>query len=254
MIGYRRGVRWVKQVKNNLKIVALLMLGLACAPKTEPVSTDCVINEDQASTFSGRWAVAPVPLAVEVNDFNDTEIAEIVKAIDHWNNFFNQSKKFKLFLSGSNSLSLTSSGGTRVTKATLCGSTVVTPSGFSNSLKIYKIRSAWPNGSQVMALTSFCPIVRPGAQFREFTNALMEVNYQNYFVAGKPIPDLQSIVLHELGHMLGLNHSCNGSDCEEAPDNYVEAVMYPSLGFDGIYGRVKRTLKLNDQQRANCLY
>ncbi len=243
----------MNQFQNNLKLALVLMLGLACAPKVSPISTECVVNEDQSTTFKGRWAKQPVPLAVEVNDFNDDELGEILAAINKWNEFYNQSKGFKLYLSGSNPLGVTGTGFTRVSKANVCSQAIVTPSGFSNSIKIYKNRSGWTYGSQVMALTSLCPVNR-GGQFREFTAAVMEVNYQHYFVAGTPKPDLQSIVIHELGHILGLDHSCNGSDCEAAPDEYVEAVMYPALGFDGINGRVKRNLMTNDQQRANCLY
>lgn len=242
------------KVRNNLKIAVFLLLGIACAPSMDEVTTECVIKEDQTATFKGRWASRPVPLAVEANDFSTSELTELQAAIVKWNDFYSRSKGFSLYLSGSNPLGVISSGLTRTTKTNVCSSTIVTPSGFSNSIRIYKTRSNWAYGSQVMALTSLCPIVRPNAQFREFTNAVMEVNYQHYFVAGKPLPDLQSIILHELGHILGLDHSCNGSDCDAAPDDYVQAVMYPALGFDGIYGRVKRTLTTNDQQRANCLY
>jgi hypothetical protein len=244
----------VVKVKLNLIIALVLFWGAGCAPQMDAVTTECVVNEDQTTTFKGRWANTPVPLAVEINDFSNSELTEIQAAITRWNNFFSQSKGFKLYLSGTNPLGVISSGLTRTTKSNVCSTAIVTPSGFSNSIRIYKTRSNWTYGSQVMALTSLCPISRPGAQFREFTNAVMEVNYQHYFVAGKPLPDLQSIILHELGHILGLDHSCNGSDCEGASDDYVEAVMYPALGFDGIYGRVKRNLMNNDQQRANCLY
>ncbi len=237
-----------------LHLTVLLTLGIACAPKEEEVSKECVVNADQSGLFKGHWAARPVPLAVEAVDFSASELVELQSAIGKWNTFFEASKGFKLYLSGSSSLTTVNSGGARITKATVCSQTIVTPSGFSNSIKIYKTRSGWPYGSQVMALTSLCPITKPSAQFRQFVAAVVEINYQNYFVAGTPLPDLQSIVVHELGHILGLDHSCNGSGCTSAPDEYRSAVMYPSLGFDGIYGRVKREVSTNDQERANCLY
>jgi len=88
----------------------------------------------------------------------------------------------------------------------------------------------------------------------------MEINYANFFSAGKPMPDLQSIVTHELGHLLGLDHSCSGTAtsgmpaCNQANTDYVNALMYPALGFNGAQGQVSRTIRTNDQQRANCLY
>jgi hypothetical protein len=121
---------------------------------------------------------------------------------------------------------------------------------------IYKNRT-WGGGmggSSVMALTSLCPVTTANSSLRMFVSAVMEVNFANYFVNGAPQPDLQSLVVHELGHMLGLDHSCTGSACASAPEAYRTAVMYPSLGFDGMNGRIRRDLGTNDQQRANCLY
>lgn len=244
----------MKTWKTYLSLGGLLVWLTSCAPAIEDVSKECVVNQDQASLFLGHWAVHPIPLAVEAVDFSASELNEIEAAIGKWNDFFEASKGFKLYLSGSSPLTTVSSGGSRVSKNTVCSQTIVTPNGFSNSIKIYKNRSGWTYGTQVMALSSLCPITRSTTQYREFVAAVMEINYQNYFISGTPVPDLQSIVLHELGHVLGLNHSCTSSGCSDAPDDYREAVMYPALGFDGLNGRVKRDVSTNDQQRANCLY
>ena len=70
-------------------------------------------------------------------------------------------------------------------------------------------------------------------------------------------------MLHEFGHLLGLNHSCEGTPKEGVPNcndpslssAYYSAVMYPVFGFyPSGQGEQRRELADNDQGRANCLY
>lgn len=235
-----------------ISLVGIVILA-SCAPVSAPFSTECVVNPDQKTTFKGHWTSRPVPLAVEVNDFSASEISAIQAAIQSWNDFYQASKGFQLYLNGSSNLGFSSSGGARITSATACAQSVIGTNGFTNRLMIYKNRS-WSYGSSVMALTSLCPVTTANSNLRMFVGAVMEINFANYFVNGNPVPDLQSIVVHELGHMLGLDHSCTGNGCVNVPDEYKTAVMYPSLGFDGMFGRIRRDLGANDQERANCLY
>lgn len=69
-----------------------------------------------------------------------------------------------------------------------------------------------------------------------------------------------SIILHELGHSVGLNHSCSGNpgvsdylSCDQVmrPEHpFHRAIMFPKLGSD----EIKEDLRSNDKERANCLY
>ncbi len=79
---------------------------------------------------------------------------------------------------------------------------------------------------------------------------------------------LQTIVLHELGHALGLNHSCDGDphdasadyiSCQKISPNhpYHLAVMYPSLMKrrpNTPFPEQKLTPTANDISRLECLY
>ena len=244
----------LKTILKPAAIAVCLSFVLSCAPATTAISTQCVTNPDQTSLYKGHWTAHPIPLAVIATDFSSDELNALDAAITTWNNFFTQSKGFKLYLSGSSDYTMVSAGSGRATASTICGQSLVGPGGFGGQIMIYKNLSGWSYGSAVIALTSLCPVVTANSTYRSFTAAMMEINYQNFFTNSNPVPDLQSIVTHELGHVLGLDHSCNGTGCTNAVDDYLQAVMYPTLGFNGRQGIMKRDLNTNDQERANCLY
>jgi hypothetical protein len=97
-------------------------------------------------------------------------------------------------------------------------------------------------------------------KFPIFLNTL----YEDFFVSGKKQPDLTSIFVHELGHLLGVDHSCENNsirtgmpDCKQlsSTSEYIPAVMFPVVRFStNNVGEVKNALTKNDQGRMNCLY
>lgn len=221
---------------------------------------ECVLPSEQSQTISGHWTMTPVPVAFHSGDFSSAEMAEIARSAGTWNGFFAASQGLQPIDFG------TSAGGYYTSTATrpssVCSQSIVSGSGFSGPVVIYKM-ATWPYPSipTAIALTSSCPTPASGGKFPSFFMAIMEINYQNFFVTGQKRPDLQSIVLHELGHVLGLNHSCEPSArtgvpaCGDEANEFTQAVMAPVFGFDvSGSGEQKRILQANDQGRANCLY
>ena len=249
---FRQAVSWLS--------VAMLLTACAQGNPDRKVVKDCVVPQDQTGTISGHWAVTPVPVALHAGEFTNDEVAAVAKAMDSWNNFYSASLGLKTinYLDANGKIRTSS----QAKPAALCSQSILKNGQFSGPVVIYK-SSPWPYGSRstAIALTSFCP--NAASPLPAFYMAVMELNYQSFFVAGKKLPDMESIVLHELGHLMGLDHSCespgrNGMpDCNasDLPSNYLTASMAPIFNFDtsGL-GEIKRLLTDNDQGRANCLY
>lgn len=252
-------------------VVALLALH-SCAlynPTTDPTAsstptvTTCTLPTDQAGTLNGRWATVPIPIAVQQGAFSAGELTAITNAADTWN-------KFHTAVIQSPSIDYGGTSGAPRTATstdpgvTLCSNTVIQNGKFSSQVVIYK-NAKWPSTfpATAMALTTTCYVpLQTGQTIAYFYMAVMNLNYQSFFVTGTKLPDLQTIVGHELGHLEGLGHSCNDTAktgyplCSDASmsTDYLNALMYPSFSFDASgNGQQKRSLNTNDQGRANCL-
>jgi hypothetical protein len=128
---------------------------------------------------------------------------------------------------------------------------------------IHKVVSSWnrsaggSGSSELIAVTGLCTSDGTQSINSAFTYAWIEINEVDFFqpTSAQPV-DLQSILTHELGHLLGLGHSCTESGDAGFPSctsEYGSAVMFPSVPYpDGSH--IRKALTLNDQYRANCLY
>ncbi len=226
----------------------------------EKIITSCNVTQDQAATFAGRWANLPVYLAFHVGDFSPLQVTGIAAAAKTWNDFFQGTRGAQIF---DYSISETEVRVTNEPRPTgdLCKTPPTFQDGkFSKPIALYGLKS-WPYQPEIIALTTYCDVAVSGDNIPRKTHTVMELNIPNYFSDEGPKQDIQSIVLHELGHVVGLLHSCetegkNGMPvCESAPAIYQQAVMYPSYDQSaGANGETRQNLNANDQGRLNCLY
>lgn len=251
-----------------LPLLSTSMLLVSCGLSNgSAYVTACSVNADQASTFEGRWdslrtAGTSVPIAFHTGDFTSAEMTSIVTAAQTWNQFFNASMGTTYIDYGSESSPRTSSI-TKGSHSCADDSSILNDSGgFTSPVVIYKDLT-WPAdlATAAIAVTTFCTNNTP--TIHTLTYAFIEINYQSFFDSAQYQPDLQSVVLHEFGHMAGLYHSCGtglgtNPDCDATgiESDYLSAVMYPNFTFSPTtyLGNVNRELQPNDEGRANCLY
>lgn len=261
----------MRETRSTLTLCAALLLAQACgaihnssSSSSSSLTSDCVLNSDQSQTLTGRWQQPAVPIAFHAGDWNSSEIAAMIAAADNWNSFFGASMGYPAIDYGSAANPRTSTQGVPTDYYDFCaGSAIVNADYTYNGVVVIYKRGTWPYDSAIIAQTSVCNVGATSKKLGRSQNAYMEVNYTNFFVNGNRVPDLQSIVLHEMGHLMGINHSCSSSYisagipvCSNTTNvSYKSASMYPTFSFySNGSGEIRRNLNDNDEGRMNCVY
>lgn len=267
---------------HNLWLLPLLALFCACSARPSGALnngriinfTRCQLPADQGrGSLQGAWASIPVPVVFD-SDFYLTDNGEILPAlrgaVNTWNGWAN--------LRGKQGLRITNDGtglgaGRDIPDVTDCSQSTYS-SQVTDVVGIWKITAAGSHANMrdTCAVTPTGPgrILPTGVQGQtdwitlngNISGSSVLLNFEEFNAPGKLRVDVESLLLHELGHVLGLLHSCNGStsdsiDGTSAPgcgvtnnSQYLEAVMFPFLEIN----LLRRKLGQNDYNRINCLY
>lgn len=279
------------RIREIFPIILLLPLG-ACTAATNPAVDDgivtnwtsCDLPADQGSgSLHGAWSTLPVPIVLD-NDFYVTNAGAVLPSMrasleswDVWAVLKGYSSAYSIRNDvGGNS------GGEPIPQVTACSQAAYTAS-VPGVVGVWKIASDGYHANQRASCGTNAngqtgTLLPPGLQGQtdwevqgsRIVGASILLNFYNFNSPGNPDIDVQSLLLHELGHVLGLLHSCNGSnppfvDSTTAPScfvggsasnglnvipAYANAVMFPFLQA----AQLRRELTQNDLSRVNCLY
>lgn len=229
----------------------LLVLGVTdCSPL--PVSTsECdLVPHDQKGSFMAGLSVFPTTIQAD-SAFNESERKQIGQAVDQWNRLGHATIGRNIFELSFSSLE-TGESEKRLHDPENCLEEFGTESSF------VIVREASKKNWESLGLNSQIP----GATFRCENGG--KVVRQIVYVKPDLVASVQvgTVVLHELGHAIGLDHSCQASpaggsnarlskngkaeldfvSCMKVPTihPYREAVMFPSIRMPDAISRTRR--------------
>lgn len=210
-----------------------LILFTSCTPQDSSPTVPLDLNAD---TTARHWnlsnGILPLTLTVS-NNFSTTEQTAIASILAEWNT---AGLPQDLLRPTVNQVPSIDTGDLRSFR--------------DGTLGVYKIQNWFSEvGSSALAVTQFFAYptqAADGQWYYEIVHADILVNYQDHFFSDDPAPygfeyDLRSVILHELGHLLGLSH---------VNDYSVDSVMHPTLSL----GERQRALYTHDIDSIEQLY
>ena len=232
--------------------------------------TNCQMPSDQGSgSLQGKWSTVPIPLVFD-REFYATDggkfMVSLRNAVTTWNTWSNL-KGFNLFVIQNDGSDVTA--GRDIPALTDCSQASYSAA-VTDAIGIWKIHSYGDGKNTRPSCGTSERLLVTGTQGQtdwiiqngRIIGGSILLNFEEFNAPGKQVLDVESLLLHELGHIAGLLHSCNGSTADAidstsspscftpAPRQYIEAVMFPFLQDQ----QIRRTLGQNDYNRINCLY
>lgn len=221
------------------KLIKLILLGSLIASCKQGDSTPVPIPS--GSCMIGKWATfATTPLNVKMSsefdgDFTNADTVNglnpLEQVANEWNNAIPNKPLFQVPFN-----SAATTGYPTIDQFR------------DGEFGIYKSHTWFPNmSSQTLAITQFYGIIKADpslGKFIDLTHADIIVNYKDFganlsthLPTAQGFYDLPTIVIHEMGHFLGLCH-----------DTAHDSIMQP------VYNSVQRSLKTYDKTVINDLY
>jgi len=238
---------------------ALLLSGCGLDALLEDGSLRCAcpsLNADQWDSCMAPVGSQAVKISVD-SSFSTSEAAVISNSVTTWNTSGKASSKRKFF--STQSVSIPS--GIRSADPHECADAI------GDDTEFYLVReddaSEW--SALGFAASGEASSLIPGATVRCTFGAKLQrqIVYINPSLVDSS--QLESVIMHELGHTIGLDHSCSGGagtenfiGCSKVSSDhaYAQALMFPTLsrGSGTKAAETKNSLRTNDFDRTSCLY